>query len=656
MKEKITIDFETRSEIDLKKQGLAVYAAHPSTEVICMAYAEGDKEVKLWTPGDAAPFDPEKYEIHAHNAAFEFAIWNQVCVKKYGWKKSPIENFFCNMAAGMAMGLPASLERLALALNLDVQKDMKGSRVMLQLSKPRKVHEDGSVTWWTKEDSPEKYETTYEYCKRDVEVERATSKFLKPLSDFERKLWLLDQKINQRGIKIDIESVLLAENIIENEKKRLNSEMRKLTSMEVSSCQAATQLAEYVRSYGVECDGVTKAEVARLLADEDTPLRVKKALKLRQEAAKSSTAKLKAMRLRASGDGRVRNTLQYHAAHTGRWGGRGIQLQNFPRPEIPQSEIDRAFGLFQSGDLAAEFINTFIGAPTDVVSDCLRGFISAEDGHELIVSDWSNIEGRVLMWLAGETWKIDAFKAYDEGRGPDLYILSYATSFHVNMAVAKENRQIGKVTELSMGYQGGVGAFQSMAVNYGVKVSDTRANEIKEAWRAAHPKTVQFWYALEDAAMRAVLNPNTTFKVGDKVMFRRQGGFLMCRLPSGRVLHYPSPKIENVTTPWGAQKDVVTYLSEDSMTKKWTRQKTYGGKLAENITQAVARDILAYALIKLDQKNYKIVGHVHDEVIIEHPEHEGNVKAVEELMCELPEWAEGLPLAAEGYRARRYRK
>ena len=649
---KVTIDFETKSTVDLKKQGLAVYAAHPTTDILCMAYAFGDGEINLWLPGDPAPFNPADYEVHAHNANFEWNIWNQVCVQKYGWPELKLENLHCNMAMGKAMGLPASLEKLALALNLDVKKDMRGSRVMLQLCKPRKVHADESISWWTEEEFPEKYETLYEYCKKDVEVERATSKYLKPLSPKEREVWLLDQKINQRGIQIDIDSVLLAEKIIESEKKRLDVEMRKLTANEVASCSAVAQITEYVRSYGVEIQGVTKAEVISLLEDEATPERVKKVLVLRQEAARSSTAKLKAMKLRASNDGRVRNTLQYHAAHTGRWGGRGIQLQNLPRPNIPQSEIYRAFGLLKN-TAAGEFIDTLIGPPTSILADCIRGFISAPEGQSLLVSDWSNIEGRVLAWLAGEAWKIEAFESFDNGTGPDLYLLSYSTSFHVAVEkVTKDMRQIGKVTELSMGYQGGVGAFQSMAINYGVKVTDDRADEIKTAWRNAHPKTVQFWYAVEDAAVNAVLNHKQNFKVGC-LTFRTQDSFLMCRLPSGRVLHYPAPKIENVTTPWGGNKDAITYLTENSITRKWCREKTYGGKLVENITQAVARDILAESLLKIESKGHKTVGHVHDEIIIEG---RGDIEEIESIMCEIPEWAIGLPLAAEGYKSKRYRK
>ena len=346
---KVHIDFETRSDIDLKKQGLYVYAQGENTDVWCMAYAFDNGPVELWKLGEPFPIDlllhlEEGGEFYAHNANFEFQIWNFVCAKKYGWPRLPIKHLHCTMAMGYAMALPGSLENVAPALGIDQQKDMQGSRVMLQLSKPRAIVNDVPV-WWSEEDAPEKFDTLYKYCKQDVEVERASHARMLSLSPSERNLWMLDQKINQRGIQIDIKSVQVAIDIIEYEKKRLDSEMRAVTDNGVATANATAQLKHWLKFQGIEIEGVTKADVVELLRLPTLPKAAKRALQIRQEAAKSSTAKLTAMILRANADGRVRGGHQYHGAGTGRWAGRGIQVQNFPRPTMNHSDIEEVLKL-----------------------------------------------------------------------------------------------------------------------------------------------------------------------------------------------------------------------------------------------------------------------------------------------------------------------
>lgn len=655
---KCHLDLETVSIKDLKKTGLYPYADPEATRILCMAYAFGDEPVKIWIEGEEFPEDlafhiAQGGEIWAHNAAFEFVIWNKVGQYLYGWPKLRIEQVHCNMAMAYAMALPASLENLAMALGLETQKDMQGSRVMMQLCRPRKVNDDGSVLWWEKGDHPEKYETLYRYCMKDVEVERASGKKMLPLSPSERKVWLLDQKINARGIQIDTKSVKAAIKVIEIEKKRLDSAMRKATNQAVASSSAAGQLTMWLQEQGFESDGVGKDKVKSLLGKE-LPKQVKLALEIRQEAAKSSTAKLASMLLKANADGRVRGTAQYHGAATGRWAGRGIQVQNFPRPNISQAEIEACIE-YLNGKVDVAYIDMIYGPPMSIISDCLRGMITAKDGHDLMAVDFSAIEARVLAWLAGEEKILEVFRGHGK-----IYEAAASDIFKVPLdKVTKAQRFIGKVAVLALGYQGGKGAFLSMAAVYGVEVTPEKAEEIKLAWRAANTKIVKFWYALEEAAINAVRYPGQIFTAGApgrEIKYKVNGSFLVCRLPSGRNIFYPFPKIEMNLLPWGAEKEGLTYMGEDSMTRKWSKQKLYGGLLAENCTQAVSRCLLAESLIRAEDKGYNITFHVHDELVAEIPKSFGTVEAFENLVTQLPTWASGLPIAAEGWRNFRYQK
>jgi DNA polymerase len=320
-------------------------------------------------------------------------------------------------------------------------------------------------------------------------------------------------------------------------------------------------------------------------------------------------------------------------------------------------------------DETLDAIDNLYGPPLQVISDCLRAMIVAKDGHDLIAADFANIEGRVLAWLAGEQWKVDAFKDYDAGVGRDLYLIGAERILTLLGRPPKEpltkkspeRQSYGKVPELACGFQGGVGAFQQMARTYGVKMTDEEADKCKTAWRAAHPRIKQFWYDLEDAAIAATVDKGEVKRVG-RIMFKKAGSFLWCRLPSGRSLCYPYPRVAEVEVPWTnkdgtpATKAALFHWGVDPVTKQWVEDSTYGGMLAENVTQAVARDILASALLRLEQHGYNPVLHVHDEVVCEVPKGWGSVDELQEIMERVPTWAEGLPIAVEGWRGTRYRK
>lgn len=663
----IGLDFESYSRVDLRAAGLHNYATDESTGIHCFSYGPDPEHVKLWTEGERFPDDLQEHIdsggiITAWNAAFEWSIWNLCAVRKYGWKPLPISQVRCSMVRAYAMALPGALEDAAPALGVDQRKDAEGHRIMLQLSKPRK-----EGTMWRREDDLDKFLKLYAYNKQDVRTELACLSRLMELSPSENALWELDHKINNRGVMCDLASVEKAIAIVEAEQKRLNGEMLHITGGVVGSCNEVQMLVKWIASQGVEMPGVAKADVLDALSGE-LPDTVRAALALRQEAAKSGTAKLIAMREKASSDGRIRNVHQFHAASTGRWGGRGVQLQNLSRTRagVTSADVDTMFSMLDDKDM----LDMFYGPVMAAVSDCIRGTLTADEGNELVACDFSAVEARVLPWLAGQESVLEVFRTHGK-----IYEHDAAHVFHVPMEeVTKAQRQIGKVVRLSMGFGGGIGAFQAMAKNYDVKVPDTEADEIKKAWRVANQKIVSYWYDLEDAAVQAMQTGavHSAGPAGRQVKFRKAGSFLWALLPSGRALCYPYPELRTVTTPWGDEKEALTFMTVIDQTQKkkaktlpdpnakgkWQRISTYGGSLAENMTQAVARDLLAEAMLAIEAEGIEIVFHVHDEAVAEVKQFRAQyvLERMEELMSIAPPWAKGLPLAAEGWRGRRYRK
>lgn len=703
------IDFETYSFVDLKVRGLDAYSRDATTGVHCMAYAFDDEAISLWHPGkghwDKRIVDHIRSggEVVAHNAAFELALWNNVCVHKYGWPELKPEQMRCTMAQAYAMALPGSLENAASALGLRVRKDAIGKRIMLQLCKPRP---DGAM--WKYPDDPEKFKKLFAYCMRDVEVERELDERMVRLSPVEQQTWIADQHINQRGVQVDLQSISKATKLVEAEQLRLDMEMLKATGGVVGKCTEVQLLVKWIKAQGVEVPGLAKSDVLDALKG-DLPPQVRHVLNLRKEAAKSSTAKMRAMRDRAGPDGRVRGALQYHGASTGRWAGRGIQVQNFPRPRygVKQKQIEEIITHFDNRD----YIDMFHGPVLDALADSLRGMITAGPGKELVAMDFANIESRVLAWLAGAEWKLQVFSDYDAGTGPDIYLVAVSWVYGGDPASLRPHRQEGKAIELGYGFGGGAGAAFTMAKTYGVDLNAMHATVLKIAsdemveaaermwdlmkrgyeadqhnafiagdilkqfYRARNPEIVRYWFDLEQAAMEAVETPGAIVTCGpdprSQVAFKVDGMFLWCRLPSGRVLCYPYPEIRGVDTPWGEGKRTLTFMTEVVDQKgakiikdephafgKWQRISTYGGSLAENVTQACARDLLRDGILRLEAANLPVVFHAHDEAVVEIPKDapESVTKEIEHLMAVVPEWAKPMPIAVEGWRGFRYRK
>lgn len=664
------IDFETRSTVDLKKAGAHVYAQHETTDALCMAYAIDDGPVKIWILGESFPdillqaVKSKNVTFMAHNAAFEFLIWNGVCVKKYGWPILPMNRFDCTMIRAYSMGLPGTLEMASKAVGMSYEKDMKGHRIMLQLCKPRYLYDDGSFEWWNEKDSTpkldikNKYQMLYRYCKQDIIVERELDKRVLPLSQDERKLWLLDQKINYNGVHLDEKAAEKAIKIVKKEQDKFNTAIKRMTDNEVNTVNSHIALRKWVNSQGVKCESIGKAEVIDLLELDDLPDNVRNILLLRQEASKSSTAKLKSMITSKSDDSRVRGCFQFYgAASTGRWAGRRIQLQNLTRPKISQKEIEYIMQKLKSApvDEARDYLSIFYGSAINPISNCLRAMLTAAPGKTLIAIDFNAIEGRVLAWLAGEENTLNIFRSHGkiyEHTACQIHGLGNNIK-----AVNDEQYLIGKVATLALGFQGGVGAFQSMAKVYFIKIPDEQADIIKLQWRRANPRIVSYWYDLERAAIAAVQNPNQKFACGPKgrhATFLKKGSFLFCRLPSGRAICYPYPKMKLTKTPWGEPKNALHY--KGIIFGKFVSRVAYGGLIAENVTQATARDLLKQSLFNFDNQGHKIVMHVHDEIVIEVDKNSISLDEAKRLMLKMPLWAKDLPVAAKGWQGQRYRK
>lgn len=691
------LDYESRSAVDLKKTGAYVYAEDDTTDVWCAAYATDNDPVKLWHPDlddrDIRHAIKHSDTVHAWNAAFERAMTAGVLAPRYGWPQPKPTAWRCVMVQALAMALPGKLDQCAPALRLNVAKDKEGHALMLRMAKPRKPRKDELaeiLLWW--DDEPRRLRL-YDYCKTDVVVERTIEQHLLPLRTQEQALWHLDQVINDRGIYVDRALCHAALQVVDTVAKWLNDELAEITDGAVTKVTQVAQLVDWLAAQGISTESLDKASVTGLL-EQDLPADVRRVLEIRAEGAGAAVKKITTLLAGTSRDGRARGLLQFHAASTGRWGGRRFQPQNIKRPK--SEDVEALITALATA--SAEWVRIVFGEPLAVVSDCLRGLVGAAPKNTLYAADYASIESRLIAWFGGEEWKLAAFREFDAGNGFDNYVHAYARAFGVSPGdVDKLMRQIGKVMELALGYQGGVGAFQKMAVGYGVVVEDARADELKNLWREAHPGVVQWWYDLENAATDAIKQPGVTFYVGDRIAFRVAGTFLYMRLPSGRAIVYPFPCMKRKLMPWTKQgemllperevacwvcegkgcedcahagtvtkppvyaqlpvwKDSICYKGIDQFTRQWTDQFAHGGLLANNAVQGTARDIEAEAMVRVENAGYPIVLTVHDEIVSETPEGFGSVDEFKGLLTTLPGWAAGLPLAASGFTAKRYRK
>jgi Toprim domain/CHC2 zinc finger/DNA polymerase family A len=643
-------DIETRSCVDLELAGAWAYAADASTEVLCVGYAVDDADPLIWTPSAPIPeafitaATNSSWNVVAHNFQFERAIATHILTPRYGWPEIPLERQICSMSLALASALPGKLNNAAAALGLPWQKDHEGYKLMRKMSRPlprRKSDPPDLVRW---HDSPEARAQLAEYCKQDVVLERAVFCALPPLSPSEQALFGLDTSINQRGFYVDIELAKAAREIAQNERKAINAEIAALTENEITTAEQVARILAFVRRHGRVISNLSKPSVSALLAHEPGGT-VRRLLELRREGARASVRKLDSLLKSVNADGRLRGTLRFHAASTGRWSGRGYQPQNLKKVETV--DIDAAVDAILAGDMDKV---RELGAPLTVAADVSRSIICAAPGHKLIGADFSAIESRVLAWLAGEEWKLETYRKYDKTGDPTLEPYCVGASKVLNRPVTPEDttgRALGKVCDLAFGYGGGLGAWRKF--DNTDTYTDANVENFKRDFRLAHRATVEFWHALRRAAVQAV-HTGERIEIG-KLSFTMENGTLRMWLPSGRAISYPQARLGP-----GKFEGTREIYFKDNAKGAWAESATWYGLLVENVVQAVSRDLLAAAIMRLKAADYPVVLHIHDEVVCEVPEGFGSTEDFLRLLTVLPDWAEGLPIAAKAWAGKRYAK
>ncbi|MFR4654606.1 MAG: DNA polymerase [Ruminococcus sp.] len=653
---KLMMDLETKSDIDIAKSGVYRYADSPYFDILLFAYSVDDAPVQVvdLASGERLPEEilnaltDDRIQKHAFNASFErvcLSVWLRRNYPErfvsYGSPEDACGNYLspnawrCTMVAAAYLGLPLSLAGVGAVLQLQQQKMSEGKALIRYFCVPYDTV-NGVPQFHTPADSPEKWNVFRAYNQRDVETEQAIERRLSrfPVPEFVWQEYALDQTVNDRGIQVDLQLVQQAIRMDALTKDKLLQRMKALTHLD--NPNSVYQLLGWLETQGYPSDSLGKTQVQELIKTAREPVR--SVLELRLQLSKASVKKYQAMQNAVCSDGRARGMFQFYGANrTGREAGRIIQLQNLPQNHLPDLEAARE--LVKSGNLEA--VELLYEDVPDTLSQLIRTAFIPKPGYQFLVADFSAIEARVIAWLADETWRMQAF-----ADGKDIYCASASKIFGVPVVKHGENghlRQKGKVAELACGYGGSVGAMKAMG---GAEMSDAELKQLVTDWRTASPHIVQLWWDVENAAIKAVRDKTETETHG--IHFSYESGFLFIRLLSGRRLAYVKPRIE----PNRFGGDSITYEGIGT-NRKWERLETYSGKLVENIVQATARDLLFYSMQTLSQ--YFIVGHIHDEMIIECPK-DTKLDEICQEMARTPDWANGLLLRADGYACQFYKK
>ena len=645
MERVLEMDIESFSDVDLIKCGVYAYADSPAFEILLFAYSfdGGETQIIDLAQGEKLPAEVEDaiFDVSVTKTAYN-ANFERTCLSKHFARYIPPESWHCSAVQAAMLALPRSLEDVGRVLGLDEQKMKEGKELIRYFCVPCKpTKANGGRARNLPCHAPEKWELFKTYCKRDVDVEKSIRRKLHnfPIPESEMELYRLDQRINDRGVLVDmglVEQAIACERL---HKEVVTKRAYELTGLE--NPNSVAQLKGWLGDMGMEAESLSKKAVAEMIAETDGE--VEELLKLRLLMAKTSVKKYEAMERSVCSDGRVHGMLMFCGANrTSRWSGKIVQIQNLPKNYIPDLELARE--LVKQGRF--EDIELLYDSTPNVLSELIRTAFIPKQGCRFVVADFSAIEARVMGWLSGEEWVLDVFRG--DGK---LYEMTASRMFGIPMAEigkGSPERAKGKVASLACQYGGSTGALVSMgALDMGL--TEDELPPLVAAWRKANPHMVQFWWDVDAAAIKAVTEKQKT-KVG-KIIFEYKSGILFITLPSGRKLSYVKPRM--AVNRFG--RDGLTYegISEN---KKWSRIETYGPKLVENIVQGTARDLLAEAMLRVEKKGYPIVMHCHDEIIAEVPEGSGSVDEMCEIMAIQPKWAEGLPLRADGYQCSFYQK
>ena len=654
----ITIDIETKSDKDISKCGIYAYTDTPYFDILLFAYSIDEQPVQVVDTANCeeipenvlAALADENVVKRAFNCNFE-----RVCLSKYLRENYPQyfqsysidedtvgdflnpESWHCSMIHARTLGLPSSLAAVGKVLGIEQQKMTDGKALVKFFCVPYDTI-DGVPQFHSPTDYPDKWEIFKAYNKRDVEAEleidRKLSRF--PVPDFIWQEFYLDQEINDRGILVDMQLADKAINLDAKAKEELTAEVQKLTGVE--NPNSVYQLLGWLETQGYKSDSLGKTQVQELIKTAKEP--VKSVLQMRLQLSKSSVKKYTAMKNTACSDNRARGMFSFYgASRTGRWAGRNVQLQNLPQNHLPDLTEARELVKYSS----FEDIQMLYDDVPDTLSQLIRTAFIPRQGMKFIVADFSAIEARVIAWLAGEEWRMKAF-----ANGEDIYCASASKMFGVPVVKHGENghlRQKGKISELACGFGGSVGAMKAMGAD-SLGLSDTELKQIVTDWREASPHITELWWAVDRAVKKAIKGKTATKTHG--LLFSYEAGFLFIRLPSGRRLAYAKPYIGK--NKFGGES--VTYMGINAQ-KKWDRLESYGPKFVENCVQGIARDLLMYSMQTLSQ--HFIVGHIHDEMIIECPK-DTKLDEICQQMARTPDWAKGLLLRADGYECSFYKK
>jgi DNA polymerase bacteriophage-type len=661
----------------IKGVGAAVYAEHPSTEVLCVAYDLcNGRGTRIWINAYNKNFYPpvDLFRhiqngglVEAHNSLFEYFIWKNVCEKKYNWPPISLAQMRCSASRVRSLSIPGDLKTAAVILKAKHQKMDDGKRLINKFSIPKKPAKKDPRKRIRPEDDPEDAANIYKYCIGDVDAENDISDMTPELLPQELKLWQLDQRINAGGVYIDRPLLYAMIYVVERAVEKYTKELSAITGGVVSSAGKLQKMSAWLESKGLTVDTLQAENVEELLKDKNITGDPRRVLEIRSLLGLASVKKLYAMKNRLCNDGRIRDLfLFFGALHTGRWTGTGVQPQNLTASAENMDEIIADIMRYDIDLLEKKY-----GSPIDAVSSCIRGLFCAPPGRKLICSDFKAIEAVVLACLAGEKWRIEVFRTHGM-----IYEMSASkisgVPFQEFVDYPKNHngekhplrKTVGKVAELASGYQGWIGAWKKFGADKFMGDEEIKAAILR--WRLESPNIAGdpkrgirgFWRSMEDYFIMAVKNPGTCYAYRG-IGFGVKDSVLQVRLLSGRCLRYHEPRADF----YGYDKFTndplykLSFVGQDSKTKQWQRLETYGGCLTENVVQAVSRDFLANALLNLDAAGYTPVLHVHDEPVAEVPENFGTVEEFEKCMTSIPLWAAGWPIkAGGGWQGKRYHK